>query len=296
MSHQSILADLHVHTFYSEGQFSPKEIIQKTKAQGIKILAIADHNTITGAKEALKFQNKYKIKVIPAVEIYSHYKNKNLHILGYGIDLENPSLNRLLKKTQNQHQHWAMQVLIKLESLGFKVDFSKINRFKSEYLGFTHLVKVIYSKSKNKQKIFKEIKPHPNIFEIINHYFVKSKRAFVPDVTIPATAAIKTIQKAKGIPILAHPGQQLVWEDDSLILELKRKGLKGIEVLSPYHSWHQIEHYQKLAFKNKFLITGGSDYHFDIRDPEIKNPLIKRQWDYFKVPSKIIKPFLAKIK
>jgi len=179
-----------------------------------------------------------------------------------------------------------------MSNLGFKIDFTEIDKIKSKYCGFRHLKTIVEKHETNIKKMITEIKPQfgkPTLFEFINFYFAKDKPAFVPDINMPIDTkdAIIAITTAGGLPVLAHPGQQLSWDDDYLIYKLKSAGLRGIEVLSPYHNWHQVEHYQKIANDLDLIITGGSDFHGDLVDPTLKNQFIKSAWNYFKVPYEI---------
>jgi hypothetical protein len=101
---------------------------------------------------------------------------------------------------------------------------------------------------------------------------------------IDTAEAIAVVTASGGLPVLAHPGQQLSWADDHLVSELKETGLRGLEVFSPYHNWHQVEHYQKLANDLDLIITGGTDFHGDLIDPALKTQFIHSAWDYFKIP------------
>ena len=176
-----------------------------------------------------------------------------------------------------------------MTDLGFKINSSKLQKLPSKYCGFKHLNDIIMADPKNRARIKKEIKPQfnePTLFEFINFYFAEGKIAFVPEMhmKINTADAIAAIRNAGGLPVLAHPGQQLSWQDDHLISKLKNAGLRGLEVISPYHTWHQTEHYQKLANNLNLIITGGSDFHGDLADKTLKTQFVHNAWDYFRVP------------
>ncbi len=180
----------------------------------------------------------------------------------------------------------------KIFSLGFKIDFEDLEKLKTRYLGFRHLKTILEKHEGNRQKMKEEIKPQfekPTLFEFINFYFAENRPAYIPNINMPiaTTKAIATITAAQGLAVLAHPGQQLSWQDDHLIEKLKKAGLFGLEVISPYHNWHQTEHYQKLANDLDLVITGGSDFHGDLVYSTLKTQFVRNAWDYFKVPYKI---------
>ena len=298
--------DLHIHSVYSDWIFELNKIIEKLKQENITTISLTDHNTISGNEKMIELGKKNKIKVIPGIEFYTFFQNKKLHLLGYNFDLKNKELNNLLSQTQKRHYDWAIETLKKMEQIGFKIDFKQLNKFKSTYFGFIHLKNILTQYPQNKKKIIGDLKlkeraeqmkikkiPEPNLFEVINFYFTKNKIAFVPNehLKISTPLAIEIILKAGGIPVLAHPGQQLSYQDDQIIFQLKQKGLQGIEVITPYHTWHQIEHYQKMANNLNLIITFGSDFHGDLIDFSLKNQPIKNQWSYFKMLEKNLKLF-----
>jgi predicted metal-dependent phosphoesterase TrpH len=176
-----------------------------------------------------------------------------------------------------------------MADLGFKIDFADLEEIKSKYCGFRHLKNIVEKYETNKKSMRQDIKPQfsePTLFEFINFYFAEGKPAHVPqtNMKIDTTDAIAAVAKAGGLPVLAHPGQQLFWQEDNLITKLKDAGLRGLEVFSPYHNWHQAEHYQKLANDLGLIPTGGTDFHGDLVDPTLKNQFIHSAWDYFRVP------------
>ncbi|PKL72467.1 hypothetical protein CVV26_01410 [Candidatus Kuenenbacteria bacterium HGW-Kuenenbacteria-1] len=293
--------DLHMHSVYSDGMLELNQIIEKVKKENFSTFSLTDHNTIAGVEKMIALGKKNKIRVIPGIELYTFFQNKKLHLLGYNFDLKNKELNNLTSQAQINHYNWGVETLKQMEKIGFKIDFKELDKIKLKYFGFIHLKNILMKFSKNKKRMIEDLKlkqrakamkikkiPNPDLFEMINYYFIKGKPGFVPGEhsEISTCLAIKTILKAGGIPVLAHPGQQLSYDDDKIIFELKQKGLKGIEAITPYHSWHQIEHYQKLANALNLIITFGTDFHCDLIDLSLKNQPIKNQWSYFKMLEK----------
>jgi hypothetical protein len=299
--------DLHMHSVYSDGMLELNQIIKKLKRENITTISLTDHNTISGNEKMIELGEKNRIKVISGIEFYTFFEDKKLHLLGYNFDLKNKELNDLTVQAQERHYAWGVKTLKKMEQIGFKIDFKELEKFKSRYFGFVHLKNILTQNQKNKNKIIKDLKlkertklmkikkiPKPDLFETINFYFTKDRPGFVPDehLKISTPLAIKIILKAGGIPVLAHPGQQLSYADDLIILKLKQNRLKGIEAITPYHSWHQIEHYQKLANNLNLIITFGTDFHGDLIDLSLKNQPIKNQWSCFKMLEKNLNPFI----
>jgi predicted metal-dependent phosphoesterase TrpH len=281
--------DLQLHSTYSEGDLTPTKIIARAKKENLAVIALTDHNVIDGVAETTKTGKKHGIAVISGVEIYTEFSGKRLHLLGYNFDLKDRNLNELLWQSQIHHLEWAKKSLKKMADLGFQINFADLDKSKSKYCGFRHLKTIVEKYPSNTKKMIAEIKPQfaaPTLFEFINFYFAEGKPAHVPGINMAITTpeAIAAITMAGGLPVLAHPGQHLSWSDDQLISELKNAGLRGLEVLSPYHNWHQIEHYQKLANDLDLVPTGGSDFHGDLVDKNLKTQFIHSAWNYFHVP------------
>lgn len=287
---EEFFIDLHCHSIYSGGCLTPLELVKKAKKDQVKILSLTDHNTVAGLDKFLQAGKKFNLLAIPGVEIYVTYKRKFLHLLGYNFNPKNKELQKILKILCQKRLILLQKSAAKLKKIRFNI---KIKKFSDLYYpDVTSLTDQLINKNNlaKTQKITRE--KAPDLFTLINTFFIKRKLAFLPEVGLPIQQALYLIKQAGGYSILAHPGQQLRWSEDYLIEELKKLGLNGLEVFTPYHNWHQIEHYQDLAIKNKLLITGGSDFHCYL--PQ-KNFLIKNVNDYFKVPFFIynqLRPFL----
>jgi hypothetical protein len=274
--------DLHFHSHYSGGDLSCTELVNRAVERDIMAIALTDHNTIFGVREIMAIGEKKGVAVVPGVEIYTDYKGKGLHLLGYGFDLDDRKLNSTLDTLQQQHLMNIKKALDRLEEYGFTVDRKKIDSLITKYLSVAEIITMLSGVPENKEIIRKDCgKPDPDLFEIINKYF--SKRSFCPIIhtSLLTPDAISLIKNAGGLAVLAHPGHKLTWEEDTIILELKEEGLSGIEAISPYHNWHQVEHYQYFAKKHSLLMTGGSDFHSETRS---RGNIVNSMQDYMKMP------------
>ncbi|MCX7779229.1 MAG: PHP domain-containing protein [Patescibacteria group bacterium] len=276
--------DLHLHSYYSDGLDSPKDLVKKAKKEKFSIISLTDHNCLDGVEEAIKAGRKYKIKIIPGVEIETKFRNYSFHLLGYRIDWRNQELRNVLKKMQDQRKERIEECLLTLTEQGFAISKERIYQGPSKYIGLNWIIDFL-KRGKNWQKVKRDFRWKKNqiltLPEIIQKYFVHDKKQILPAVEISFEKAISLIKKAGGIPVLAHPAEQLSWRDDWLFSTLKKKGLEGVEAISAHHNWANIEHYQKIAKELDLLITIGSDYHGDL-PTEWQFP-IKSLWQYFKV-------------
>lgn len=282
--------DLHLHSIYSEGALSPEQIIERALKNDIGVISITDHNTISGSKILLKIAPK-NLRVLAGVEFYTKYKTQRFHLLGYNFRFHYDEFDSVIADLEKQHFAAAKHCVKNLNKLGFIIDWNEVSNTLSHYIGHGHIIRLLEKHPKNLKKLQKFIQPDGRLsfFSVVNAFLVKGRPAHLRETNLPVEQAIKLIKKAGGIPVLAHPGQQLSWEKDYYIKILKAMGLEGLEIISPYHSWGQIEHYQKMALNLNLVITGGSDFHCDINFTG--QELIKNQWDYFKIPYKIFIDF-----
>ncbi|MFA6423678.1 MAG: PHP domain-containing protein, partial [Patescibacteria group bacterium] len=172
--------DLQLHSTFSEGDLSPRQIIERAGKENLAVISLTDHNTIDGVAPAIQEGEKEKILVIPGVEIYTEFSGKRLHLLGYNFDLENKNLNDLLWQSQVHHLEWAKRSLKKMAEMGFQIDFSDLENLKSKYCGFRHLKTIVEKYADNVQRMIADIKPQfgkPTLFEFINFYFTEGKFA-----------------------------------------------------------------------------------------------------------------------
>ncbi|MBU2235835.1 PHP domain-containing protein [Patescibacteria group bacterium] len=281
--------DLHFHSHYSGGDLSCEELVERVAERNIKAIGLADHNTIFGVKEITEIAAKKEIDVLSAVEIYTEYKGKDLHLLGYGFDLDHPRLNQVLDGLQEQHYKDVQKTFGKLSEYGFSIDQKSIQSLPTKYISIAAIIDILCNNPDNYKLVQKDCgKPDPDLFEIINRYFAKRSLAPIIHTSLLTPDAIKLIKEAGGVAVLAHPGHRLTWEEDTIILELKEEGLAGIEAISSYHNWHQVEHYLYFAKKHSLVTTGGSDFHSETRS---RGKIINSMQDYMHIPYAIYENF-----
>jgi predicted metal-dependent phosphoesterase TrpH len=247
--------DLHVHTNYSDGSFTPKEVVEYCKKVSVIAVGITDHDNIDGIKEAIIEGEKLGVEVIPGVEISCDFKDsfeEEIHILGYYIDCENAKLKQTLKFFQEARQKRAYKIFNKLVSLGIPIKEEDVFKDSIKSIGRLHFARVL--KEKNLVSSIKEA------FEL---YLGYGKPAYEAKLKVSPKEAISLIVEAKGIPILAHPYLEISMNTKS-IKELIEYGIKGIEVYHSKHPKNITDELLLLAEKYDLLITGGSDCHGSI--------------------------------
>ena len=126
------MIDLHIHTNCSDGTLTPKEVIDEALKNNVKILAIADHDTIDAyTSDLFNYASSKGIQIIPAVEISTKYNKVGIHILGYNIDINNKELKDTLYNIRNSRHKYLQDVSIKLKELGYIINIENLSKIES---------------------------------------------------------------------------------------------------------------------------------------------------------------------
>ncbi len=246
-------ADLHVHTTASDGTDSPEEVVAKAASIGLGCLAITDHDTIKGIKPAIEAGKKYKVEIIPAVELSAEYDGKETHILGYMIDVENQALNSKLSFLCTARENRIYDILRSLKKINIDLDFDRV----SEIAGGGSIGRPHIAMAMIEQGIVSTLD------EAFGLYIGEGKPGFIPRYKLSTAQAVKIIRNAGGVAVLAHPGDSF---DEKLISSLIKEGVQGIEAHHPSHKPETSELYVKICKSYGLVATGGSDYHGEGRN------------------------------
>jgi len=244
--------DLHVHSHYSDGTWSPFALVRHAVRLHLKQLAITDHDTTAGIAEAVAAAGK-EIEIIPAVEINTVHEcageREDIHILGYFVDQGNSGLQAVLAKQQQARQNHVLETIASLRKTGVDIDESSVQRFAGlGSIGRAHITEAIV-----------EAGGAADLTAAYEKYMKRSSPFYVPRKSVSPYEAIEAINRAGGISSIAHPGKEA--HIDNLILQLREHGLRAIEAFHRVHSLNRVRHYIRLAHRNNMLITGGSDCH-----------------------------------
>lgn len=265
--------DLHTHTTYSDGALTPQQLVEKAAQIGLAAIAIADHENTAGIEEAQAAAKKHELEIVPAVEITTYPDPlTEHHILGYFIDTKDKNLQKALEKIRDSREKRAREVVDKLNSLGYQINFGDIKAATDGTIVAPHIAWSVISDPHNGQKLKKDFGYVPDTGEFIRKYLVPGAPAYVPRKALGPDEAVSIVHGVGGLAVLAHPCWTLVKkENDKLIFDDKKfeeiaaAGIDGVEALSHRETEADtsecVEHFTKLAKKYKLLITGGSDYH-----------------------------------
>ena len=237
-------SDLHMHTTYSDGKLTPEELVAKAKEVGLSYMAITDHDTVEGISHLYEngLYPARGIHIIPGIEFSAHHPTREIHILGYNIDIYYGELVDKLNDVTEARWTRFSELVEKLQNLGYEISRSHIGRV---------LVKKGY---------------FPTVRDAFEAMLMKGKPAYVPHYHLEVEDIIALIKAAGGTPVLAHP--KLIG-DDTIVEDLCCRGIEGLEVFYPQHDAEDTARYLEMAKRYNLLVTGGSDFHgFATRYPQ----------------------------
>ncbi|MDI6687802.1 MAG: PHP domain-containing protein [Desulfobacterales bacterium] len=259
--------DLHIHSTASDGTFSPQEIISLAHTLNMGAIAITDHDTIDGSKEAFTLDIPPSLKLLAGVEISVTSDTSlsyagSFHMLGYSIRLDDPVLNRTLSMLQDARRNRNPRIVNRLNNLGINFSLKDVaDEFGEGQLGRPHIAQLMVKRGFVK-----------SIDEAFDRYLGAGRPAYIDKYRLDCGQAIEIILAARGIPVLAHPFFLHIENKnlfENFIVKLKGLGLKGIETYYPAHSRDLTAFYIKIAKRYDMLMTGGTDFHGSIK-PDIK--------------------------
>ena len=250
--------DLHVHSVFSDGTFTPSELVDLATENDLVAFALTDHDTVDGIDEAMNAAKDSTIDVIPGVELSCEYtiskeRKKEIHILGYQLDWKQKELCDTLTMVAEERDNRNKKMCKNLSDAGFPIDYqSLISRFGNTILTRAHFARFLLEKGAipSIDAAFKKILAQDGPYFVMREYLTPQK-------------GIELIKKAGGIPVLAHPllYKLSVSEIRALIVELKDYGLQGIEAMYSRNHGTDEAFIRKLADEYDLIITGGSDFH-----------------------------------
>lgn len=259
------IMDMHIHTNFSDGEFSPDETIKRAFDCGISVMAITDHDTVDGLKNVDRNSDDYKnIEFIDGIEINCKSNKGSMHVLGYDFDIENDELNEFLYRLRTNRMNSTLSVMEQI-----KRDYGIV---------FEHpdIINLINARSLGRPDLAKLCIKYgfcDTVSEAFDKYLNPAKEVIRgTNKQTSHIEAFKLIKESGGLVVLAHPNSLLLnnSELDSLICSMKELGLDGIEVYHSTFSKEQSNYYKYLAMKYDLLMSGGSDFHGPTVKPDIK--------------------------
>lgn len=250
-----IRADLHIHTYYSDGMQSPEEVINAAKARGLGLIAVTDHDTMNGSDEVKRLASAAGITAVDGLEI-SAYSDVKVHILGYGLDKNCDLFKAYYARTMQGAEERCADVLSKLKKHGIRLTVEEVLRERKCPSSPVHSMYIARAGAR------KGYAKSPGEFYLT--YLNMGKCAYSCVGRPTPERALEVIEGCGGVSSLAHPARITLENDKKLALidTLVNCGLQGIEAVYSGHTDSETAYFKEIAAKYNLLVTGGSDTHY----------------------------------
>jgi 3',5'-nucleoside bisphosphate phosphatase len=241
-------ADLHLHTNFSDGTFTPEELVLHAQQAGLACIAVTDHDSVEACARAAAACAAVKMEFISGAELTAEHDDTELHVLGYFLDIHNGRLLTEIARFQVVRQNRIHEMVARINELGTPLRAESVFALANcKSPGRPHVARAMV-----KEGLVK------NLDEAFERFLKKGRPAWVPKSKISALEAIELIHQAGGLAVMAHPGLN---RTDNIIPALVAAGMDGIECFHTKHSTALSERYLEIADKYHLLVTGGSDCH-----------------------------------
>jgi Predicted metal-dependent phosphoesterases (PHP family) len=243
-----MFADLHLHTNFSDGTYTPEELVAQAAKHQFAAIALTDHDTIEGCERAAAACKAAGIEFIVGAELTAEQDGNEVHILGYFLDSKNPVLLKEISKFQTVRQDRIREMVARLNQLNVPLEADAVFKLANcRSPGRPHVARALVQAGLC-----------DSLDEAFERFLKKNRPAWVPKAKMDALTAIELIHQANGLAVMAHPGLN---RTDEVIPSLVEAGLDGLECYHTKHPLPTAEHYLRIALRFGLLVTGGSDCH-----------------------------------
>lgn len=241
--------DLHTHSLRSDGAYEPADVVRRAAERGVRIQALSDHDTLSGAAEAMAAGERLGVRVIPSTELNTESEWGDVHVLGYFLDPADTALEERLRWLR-EHRGRRIELMVeKLSALGYPVRLERVLEIaQGGALGRPHLAQALFEAG--------HVTSYDAAFDTLIN---KDSPAYVARVGLTPLEAVRLVREHGGVPSLAHPGTVL--DLDGLLPRLVDAGLAGMECYYGSHTPEAAIRYLALAARYDLVATGGSDFH-----------------------------------
>ncbi|HYC93118.1 MAG TPA: PHP domain-containing protein [Thermoanaerobaculia bacterium] len=267
-------ADLHTHTYHSDGTRSPKEVIDVAAAHGLSIVSISDHDNLAAYFEIKTYADEKGITLVPGIELSCGWDGVDVHVLAYAFDPHDERIaSRLERFRETRHQR-GYAIVERLRSLGVTISADRVDQLAAGgAMGRPHVARALV-----------EAGHAASVQEAFDKYLGTGKPGYVDKERFAVREAVSLIKGAGGVTSIAHP--TLYPDHNRLVPLLLDEGIDAVEVLHPQVDENHRHRYSSVArFRGKFT-TGGSDDHGSVKTSETLGTI--------KVPESMIGPILER--
>ena len=252
------MIDLHTHSTVSDGTYSPRELVNTAFSRGISVLALTDHDTVDGLKEAKLaadeiVKNGNSFTFVPGIELNIQWPTGEFHLLGLGLKEKSAELSSIISFLEEERETRNKKMEHLLQNAGVDISLDEIKAlFKTNTIGRPHFARLMVEKKivKHRQEAF-------------NIYFAKGRPCYVQRTGADLKEACRAIKASGGIPVQAHPLSMYVsWgKIEEALTEIRKSGVEGIEAWHPGIREGEARRLEKIGKELGFFITAGSDFH-----------------------------------
>jgi len=243
-----MFADLHLHSFFSDGTYSPEEVAGHGKRCNFTALSLTDHDTVEGCERMGAACATHGIEFIAGTELTAEHGGNELHLLGYFLDTQNETLLREISRFQIVRQNRINEMVARLNERGLPLKAGAVFALANcKSPGRPHVARALVQAGMCS-----------SLDEAFERFLKKGRPAWVPKAKMSATEAIELVHQAGGLAVMAHPGLN---RTDEIIPALVKAGMDGIECFHTKHTTRLVERYLEIADRHRLLVTGGSDCH-----------------------------------
>jgi predicted metal-dependent phosphoesterase TrpH len=222
--------------------------VQRASEAGLAIIALTDHDTTNGLKDALAAAEARHLEVIPGIEVNTDLSNTEVHVLGYFLEYQQAAFQQTLQTLRDMRVTRAQRMVAKLQALGLHITWERVRELAAGSVGRPHVAAALveggYAQS---------------VADAFNRYLSRGGPGYVPRYKLAPLDAIRLINSVHGLPVLAHPAG--IPELEDILSPLCEAGLAGIEVYYGDYDPQTVDSLKHLADSYYLIPTGGSDYH-----------------------------------
>ena len=250
----TVNVDLHCHSVISDGTLTPAAVVERAYAQGVEWLALTDHDEVAGLPVAISRAQELGMGFVPGVEISVTWANETVHILGLGINPDDPVLNQGLIRTRGGRDQRAQEMSQALSKAGITNAYEGALKYAGnpDLISRAHFARYLV-----------EIGICDSVSEVFGRYLVEGKPGFVPHRWARLSDALGWIHQAGGVAVVAHPARYRLTalERGAFFDEFVELGGRGIEVMTSAHSPQEIAEYVLITRHYGLKASRGSDFH-----------------------------------
>ena len=240
--------DLHLHSTASDGSLAPAEVVALAQRNGVRVMALTDHDSVAGLPAAEERARAADIRIIPGIELSVSEQGMDVHLLAYGFDMADARFVEAIARYRASRHDRARKILARLKGLGIRIPIEEVEQIAGGgAIGRPHVAEALMENG------------HVETFhEAFQRYLGHHAPAYVAKQMVSLEEAVEVVRDAGGVTVVAHPG---TLNRDAWIPGLARRGLDGIEVWHSKHGPAEVTRYSEMARVHGLLMTGGSDFH-----------------------------------